>query len=288
MGARVLVPSGNWRVQLCDIDTGNILFETNKGGVFVNSSKRYFIRFRIDAWKDGESVFTHEYDATDREVLVQFPVGTLGDLVGWFPYAVRFQQERGCKLTCAMSELLIPLFKDAYPHINFVTHEQAQPGPEFYATHSIGLFFDDADNIWQPCDFRLVGLHRSGRLGILGVDPEEMPPKIVLEEASRPIAEPNDCIAAQRSSQAKYRNNPSGWSEIVKFLKDSGYRVICIDCSSRCTAPASCGTRSCMASRTKPATRNWPNARAGSNMPTFSSGSPAVCRGWLGQSARRW
>ena len=66
MGARILVPSGNWRVQLRDLDTGNILFETTKGDVFVNSSKRYFIRFRIEAWKDGESVFTHEYDATDR------------------------------------------------------------------------------------------------------------------------------------------------------------------------------------------------------------------------------
>src|SRR5580692_10228418 len=42
MGARVLVPSGNWRLQLRDLDAGNILFETDKGGVFVNSSKRYF------------------------------------------------------------------------------------------------------------------------------------------------------------------------------------------------------------------------------------------------------
>jgi colanic acid biosynthesis glycosyl transferase WcaI len=200
MGARILVPSGNWRVQLRDLDTGNILFETTKGDVFVNSSKRYFIRFRIEAWKDGESVFTHEYDATDREVLVQFPVGTLGDIMGWFPYAVRFQQERGCKLTCAMSELLIPLFKDAYPHINFVTHEQVQPD-RFYATYSIGLFFDDADNVWQPCDFGLVGLHRTAGY-ILGVDPEEMPPSIVLEDASRPIAEPHAASEGSAFSRA--------------------------------------------------------------------------------------
>jgi autotransporter strand-loop-strand O-heptosyltransferase len=126
-----------------------------------------------------------------------------------------------------MSELLIPLFKDAYPHIKFVTHEEVNPD-QFYATYSIGLFFDDADNVWQPCDFRLVGLHRTAGY-ILGVDPEEMPPKIVLEDASRPIAEPYVCIAAQSSSQAKYWNNPGGWREIVKFLKDSGYRVVCID-----------------------------------------------------------
>jgi autotransporter strand-loop-strand O-heptosyltransferase len=227
MGARVLAPSGNWRVQLRDLDTGNILFETTKGDVFVNSTKRYFIRFRIEAWKDGVSLFQHDYEAAGREVLIQFPVGTLGDPIGWFPYAVRFQQQHDCRLTCAMSELLTPLFRDAYPHIKFVTHEEVQPDL-FYATYSIGLFFDDADNVWQPCDFRLVGLHRTAGY-ILGVDPEEMPPSIVLEDSSRPIAERYVCIAAQSSSQAKYWNNPSGWLEIVKFLKDSGYRVICID-----------------------------------------------------------
>ena len=227
LGARILVPAGAWRVQLRDLDTGNILFQSNNGGVFVSSTKRYFIRFRIEAWKDDVSVFLHDYDARDREVLIQFPVGTLGDIMGWFPYAVRFQQEHGCRLTCAMSELLIPLFRDAYPDITFVTHD-ALDTTGFYATYSIGLFFDDADCVWQPCDFRLVGLHRTAGY-ILGVDPEEMPPSIVLEDDSRPIAEPYVCIAAQSSSQAKYWNNPGGWLEVVKFLRESGYRVVCID-----------------------------------------------------------
>jgi autotransporter strand-loop-strand O-heptosyltransferase len=33
----------------------------------------------------------------------------------------------------------------------------------------------------------------------------------------------------QSTTQAKYWNNPTGWREIVKFLKDAGYRVVCID-----------------------------------------------------------
>jgi len=36
----------------------------------------------------------------------------------------------------------------------------------------------------------------------------------------------------QSTLQAKYWNNPTGWAEIVRFLKDSGYRVICIDLKS--------------------------------------------------------
>ena len=33
----------------------------------------------------------------------------------------------------------------------------------------------------------------------------------------------------QSTTQAKYWNNPDGWREIVAFLKEAGYRVICID-----------------------------------------------------------
>ena len=33
----------------------------------------------------------------------------------------------------------------------------------------------------------------------------------------------------QSTTQSKYWNNPTGWHEIVAFLKEAGYRVICID-----------------------------------------------------------
>ena len=227
LGARVVVPEGSWRVQLRDLDTGNILFDTTCSGSFINSSKRYYVRFRIEVWVNGESVLRHDYAAGGREVLIQFPVGTLGDPVGWFPYAVKFQEKHGCRLTCAMSEQLIPLFRDSYPHINFVTHEGIRP-EDYYASYSIGLFFDDAEHIWQPTDFRHVGLHRTAGY-ILGVDPEEAAPRIAIPDQSRPMAEPYVVIATQASTQCKYWNNPAGWRDVVKFLQEAGYRVVCID-----------------------------------------------------------
>src|SRR6202030_4124091 len=104
---------------------GNILYETNIGAGRVNSSKRYYLRCRIEVWtagQKGESVFRHDYSAKGQNVLVQLPVGTLGDTLGWFPYAVKFQEKHGCRLTCAMGEKLIPLYRDAYPDITFATH----------------------------------------------------------------------------------------------------------------------------------------------------------------------
>jgi autotransporter strand-loop-strand O-heptosyltransferase len=228
-GCRVHLPESEhpWRVRLTDLDTGNILFETEIKAGRVNSSKRYYIRFRLEAWQNNELLFSHDYSAADREIMVQFPVGTLGDPVGWFPYAVKFQEQHGCKLTCAMSEAIISLFRKAYPQITFVTHEEVKP-ENFYATYSIGLFFDDKGFVHQPCDFRFVGLHRTAGY-ILGVDPTEVAPRIALDNDTRPIPEPYVCIAVQSTTQSKYWNNPHGWREIVAFLKDAGYRVICID-----------------------------------------------------------
>jgi autotransporter strand-loop-strand O-heptosyltransferase len=227
LGARVLIPAGDWRVRLSDLDTGNILFEAATKGALVNSSKRFYVRFGIEVWQGETRILHHEFSARDRAVLIQLPVGTLGDTIGWLPYAARFQSVHQCRLDVAMAEKLIPMFADAYPHINFITHAAVKP-ETYYATYSIGLFFDDADHIWQPTDFRHVGLHRTAGY-ILGVDPTEIRPEIVVPDDTRPLDRPYVCIAVQASTACKTWNNPFGWIEVVRMLKAAGYEVVCID-----------------------------------------------------------
>jgi autotransporter strand-loop-strand O-heptosyltransferase len=238
-GARLVLPNraeGRWRVRLRDLDTGNILFQSENQGAFVSSSKRFFVRFSVEVWElDAANtptpMLTYEYDARGRDVLIQFPVGALGDILAWFSYAARFGEVHGCQLTCAMSELIISLLRDAYPAIRFVTHgELAEQdlASQAYATYCLGLFFDDAEFINQPTDFRHVGLHRTAGY-ILGVDPAEEAPRLALPDETRPIAEPYVCIAVRSSTQSKNWTNPYGWREAIAFLKARGYRVICID-----------------------------------------------------------
>lgn len=245
-GCRVHLPllekeEGSWRIELTDLDTGNVLFaQAGLNQALVRSSKRWYVRFGITVWQDvtveegkitSTQVFSHAYDSKNQSVLIIFPVGTLGDTLAWMPYAARFAEERQAQVTCAMSDLLIPLFQDSYPHINFVTHDDVRVKKlteQAYATYYLGLFFDDAACDSQPSDFRLVGLHKTAAY-ILGVNPKEEPAKISFPDEGRPIKEPYVCIAAQASSQCKYWNNPTGWDEVIKWLKAQGYRVICID-----------------------------------------------------------
>jgi autotransporter strand-loop-strand O-heptosyltransferase len=232
-GCRVVLPETEhpWGVRLSDLDTGNILFQTELKAGRVTSTKRYYVRFRLEVWQQGESVFAHDYSAADRHVLVRFPVDTLGDPLGWFPYAVKFKERHGCRLTCTMNSKMIALLRDAYPDVIFVTEPEVSP-EHFYATYSIavfykaGMMYDHKDCV--PSDFRRVGLHCAASY-ILGVDPTEEPPRIVLADESRPISEPYVCIAVQSTLQSKYWNNPTGWADIVRFLKEVGYRVVCID-----------------------------------------------------------
>ena len=232
-GARIALPARPgatgtpWRVRLRDLDTGNILFETRMAAGAVASSKRWFVRFQAEVWLDGVPVLSHTLSLRGQPVLVLFPVGTLGDTLGWLPYAARFAAQHGARVTCAMSALLIPLFRDAYPDICFATHEEVEPAA-FYATYHLGLFFDDDACVWQPTDFRHVGLHRTAAY-ILGVDPTEAPPRLALPDGSRPIPDPYVCIAVQSSSGCKYWNNPDGWRAVVAALRARGLRAICID-----------------------------------------------------------
>lgn len=234
-GIRFYLPKGKgkWRARMFDLDTQIWIYALEGEDLHVASKKRHFIRARIEFEQEGKLVWSHDYDAKGKIVAVIFPAGTVGDTLGWFPYAYRFGQKHQAKLHVVMSKHMKELMAPVYPDVVFHERDDFDKNEELkkslYATYYLGLFFHDKENIWQPSDFRLVGLHRTAG-HILGVDPTEEPPKILIEkEDERPIEEPYVVIAAQASSACKLWNNPVGWIETVAYLKSIGYRVICID-----------------------------------------------------------
>lgn len=224
-GARVLVPEGSYRVRFTDLDTSSILYDAEASGALVTSTKKYYIRFRVEIWKDGTLLLTHDLDLTGQTVHIRFPVGTLGDILAWFPYAEEFRKKHGCKVYCSMSGKLAELFRPAYPKIHFIPPGEVPK--DCYATYYMGIFFPADDRFHQPTDFRVIGLALNIPY-ILGLEVVERRPRLTPAK-KRLIAEPYVCIASQSTSQAKYWNNPRGWIETIDFLKALGYRVLCID-----------------------------------------------------------
>lgn len=240
---RVSVPKPlegeGWRIQLYDQDAEVGLLDQPCFDLgHASTAKHHFLNGKITVFKihkDGkqEVALEHKYNAQGRDVLIVFPVGSLGDSLGWMPYAEKFRKKHQCNLTLAIGKPLVELFETVYPEIKFVdaaelAKQDIKDRQPFYASYYIGLFFKDGDNHWQPQDFRQVGLHRTAGY-ILGVDPTEEPPRLAVDDDTRPIEEPYVVIATHASTQCKYWNNPFGWYHVVHYLKSVGYRVVCID-----------------------------------------------------------
>ena len=232
-GLRVAFPkTGDYRLVFKDSSTGTCVYNMDvKPGAIVESVKKFFIPFEFEIYHKGEETpfFKHVFNAQGKEVMIQLPIGTLGDTIAWFSYVERFQKKHSCKIVCSMAPKIADIWRKQYPYITFIDKpETANYQP--YACYCLGLFFQ-GDTDHQPYDFRYVGLHKTAG-HILGLEtPEELadlPPRVDLT-APRQIKEPYVCIAAKASSQPKMWNNPQGWREVVKFLKDAGYRVLCID-----------------------------------------------------------
>jgi len=233
-GLRIMFPDTDkkYHLRFRDADSNLILHDADVvSNTTVASVKKYYIRFNFEILRQGtnEVIFEHTLDLKDKVVVVQFPVTTIGDSIGWFSYIERFQKKFGCKLKLAISDFLKVLVEKQYPNIEFISKDDTDK-MDSYAMYYLGLFFKGDIN-YQPIDFRLVGLHRTAGY-ILGLRTKEeladIPPRFNLS-APRQIKEKYVCIATKASAQCKFWNNPFGWDGVIRFLKSNGYKVVCID-----------------------------------------------------------
>lgn len=224
-GARIKVPKGNYHVRFTDMDAMAIVFDTDFSDSTATTNRKYYINFRVELWKDGELILTHDLDLKDKNVHLIFNIGALGDTLAWFPHAVEFGKKHSCKLYCTMQKELGELFAPNYPDIVFL--EPGDKVPDCYATYRIALFSQADNNNHQPVDHRLVGLWQCIP-PMLGLDTIERKP-VLKHSRGRKVKEPYVCIATKGSGYAKLWNNPNGWNEVTAHLIERGYRVLCID-----------------------------------------------------------
>ncbi len=245
-GLRVSVPEGNYRVRFIDRDAALTVYDAKASGVIATSTKRYFVNFRLEVYEtpteeeqkaakakeetlEEKLVFSHDYDAKGKKVLMKFAGAAMGDLLAWFPYAEAFRLTHGCELYAWMDKRYIEILQAGYPEIHFLSPEDARP-KDLYATYYIGLFAPWDNRDLQPTDWRVVGLQAHGAY-LLGVEPVETRPRLTPSSKAKKLRpkEPYVCIATQATAQCKYWNNAQGWMDVVAYLKELGYRVLCVD-----------------------------------------------------------
>ena len=229
-GCRVQLPESEhpWRVRLTDLDTGNILFETEIKAGRVSSTKRYYVRFRVEVWQNDETAVLPRVLRRRARGLIQFPVGTLGDPIGWFPYAVKFQEQHGCRLTCAMGEQDHPAVPRRLSRHQFrdprggqaralLRHLQHRAVLRRQGLRVPALRFPPSSGCTAPpatswASIRPRGARASSSTTTAGRSPSPT-------SASR-------CRARRRANTG---TTPTAGARSSRFLKEAGYRVVCID-----------------------------------------------------------
>lgn len=248
LGLRVGVPEGNYRVRFIDREAALTVYDAAASGVVATSTKRYFVNFRLEVYEtpteeeqkaakakdetlEPKLIFSHDYDAKGKPVLMKFAGAAMGDLLAWFPYAEAFRKKHGCQLYTEMDARYIEILREGYPEIHFLAPGDQRP-EGLYATYYVGLFAPWDDRNLQPVDWRVVGLQAHAAY-LLGVEAKELRPRLLPSPQAASVRPPEDtpyvCIAAQATAQCKYWNNAPGWMDTIAYLKELGYRVLCVD-----------------------------------------------------------
>ena len=216
-------------------DTANVLCLDRelKPGESCSTSKKYAIKWRMEVHKDDGLQFRHVLHLEDQPVLVQCPgikSAAMGDTIAMMRALEDFHASTRCRLTVAMNRTYADLFRHTHPDIEFIPHTETALG-HYYAEYRLGLFWGDDECNLAPIDHRLAGNYANYRniLGMYGLPPSN-PPRIKLDYG-RVIDEPYVCIAVQASAACKtwMGDNFHGWLKVVKWLREHGRRVLCID-----------------------------------------------------------
>lgn len=221
-----------YEILLYDNNSGNIVESCILGKSRLWMSKfKYYINYRLEIKVDGEPALAHDLDLKDREVLLYFQSECLGDSIAWFSYADRFRKRHSCKLGIRMNTNVADLFRNSYPDIQFFTKDEADMLSP-YATYKICICYGGHRTTtrmrhWQvPLD-ALAGY-------LLGLDDQirQIPPTpFFMNSKNGFVAERHVCFAFHASRKYKEWNyeDGHGWDAVVEYVKQLGYRAICID-----------------------------------------------------------
>jgi autotransporter strand-loop-strand O-heptosyltransferase len=202
------------------IDNSNtIIYKTTlKSGMYSKLSRQYFNGIKYKIYHKERLIKEEDINFNNKKVFISFDSSSLGDTISWLPYCEEFRIKHNCEVVVSTFKNFF--FEKSYPNIKFV-----HPGSVVNSIHGmfkIGWFYDNNLEPEYPSSIPL----QKAITNILGLDFKEIQSNVHFEPKERPYNEKYICIATNSTAGCKLWNNPNGWTELVKYLKDLGYKII--------------------------------------------------------------
>lgn len=249
---RVNCPNGNiYKIEIWDSKNNTLLLSGMSYGD-LHYTKTYFIKYRVDIYLDSHLIYSDTLNLENRRVKINFTSTSLGDTISWISQVDKFQRENNCEVFVNIKKYG-ELFTD-YTNLNFIDYQPIEkptgstliPGMDslsckrfncffdfcqcYYAEYDLGCFLGPNEVIseFTPTDIKDGSIEKAAS-DILGLDYEELKPKITIKNKENNFKKPYVCIAIQSTAQYKYWNNKNGWQIVCDYLISKGYDVVCID-----------------------------------------------------------
>ena len=214
--------SKEYEVEFINRETNEVIHkQTISNNMWTACSKEYYIPWLIKI--NGKEHSRLELEG--QRVLISLDSNSLGDTIGWTPYAVEFAKKHKCKVI--LSTFHNDWFKNlkAYKDIEWL-----EPGNATGCTahYKIGWFRDDNGG-WQnfnmhPRQCNIIPMQATSS-DILGLEEKELNYGLDFPKGKRPYKEKYIVIGPNATSGCKewvYGN----WVTLCKLLQQQGYKVI--------------------------------------------------------------
>jgi autotransporter strand-loop-strand O-heptosyltransferase len=232
-GARVEIlgnKKADFDIEFFDKKTSELIYKTTiPTNNWCSTNAKYYKEYKIDISYKGQLLISHDFDLTDRNVLIQLDSKSIGDTLAWFPYVEEFRKKHNCKVYC--TTFWNNWFVNQYPEIIFLEPGQGDTVDNLYAYYRIG-WYQPVDSNRNPNDYKKIPLQKTSS-DILGLEYKEIIPKIEIPEGVRPIEDKYVCIAQYSTANTKHwhypcKNSDKGWQMMVDWLNAQGYKVMVI------------------------------------------------------------
>ena len=213
-----------YKVEFINRYTQEIIHTDNiSNNMWTKCNKTYYIPWDIKV----NNKLVSSLDLKGKRVLISLNSKSIGDTIGWAPYAIEFAKKHQCKVV--LSTFHNDWFKNLEPYKNI---DWLEPGnaTECSAHYIIGWFknekgeWDSSDHHPRRCNTIPM---QATATDILGLDYIEVNHGVDFPKLKRPIKDKYIAIGPNATSGCKewvYEN----WVILTKLLIKSGYTVVCL------------------------------------------------------------